>query len=214
MESFTLTRARLRALGLILVVPVLALMFVLAGAVATYGAEPDPATMALSARLSVGTQGHEVASVQRLLVAYGYAVDVSGSYGPETEAAVRRYQSDNGLVVDGWVGAQTSRALGIHWVPSRSATGRPSASRTSRGGTVWDRLAQCESGQRWSYNGGSGYDGGLQFLPSTWRAYGGGRYAPYAWQASRAQQIDIAERVLADVGWRAWPTCSRRLGLR
>lgn len=81
-------------------------------------------------------------------------------------------------------------------------------------GSVWDRLAECESGQRWSYNGGSGYDGGLQFLPSTWRAYGGREYAEYAWQASRAQQIDIAERVLDDVGWGAWPTCSRKLGLR
>ena len=82
------------------------------------------------------------------------------------------------------------------------------------GGTVWDRLAECESGQNWSYNGGSGYDGGLQFLPATWRAYGGQEYAEYAWQASREAQIDIAERVLDDVGWGAWPACSRRLGLR
>lgn len=90
----------------------------------------------------------------------------------------------------------------------------PAPAAVSSGGTVWDRLAQCESGQNWSYNGSSGYDGGLQFLPSTWRAYGGGEYASYAWQASRAEQIDIAERVRDDVGWGAWPTCSRRLGLR
>ena len=80
--------------------------------------------------------------------------------------------------------------------------------------TVWDRLAQCESGQDWDYNGSSGYDGGLQFLPSTWRAYGGREFAEYAWQASRAEQIIVAERVRADVGWGAWPTCSRKLGLR
>ena len=79
---------------------------------------------------------------------------------------------------------------------------------------MWDRLAQCESGGNWSYNGGSGYDGGLQFLPSTWRAYGGQDFADAAWQASREQQIAVAERVLDDVGWGAWPTCSRRLGLR
>ena len=80
--------------------------------------------------------------------------------------------------------------------------------------TVWDDVAWCESAQRWDYNGSSGYDGGLQFLPSTWRAYGGRDFAEYAWQASREEQIIVAERVLEDVGWRAWPTCSRKLGLR
>jgi hypothetical protein len=89
---------------------------------------------------------------------------------------------------------------------------QPSEPEPVRG--VWDRVAQCESGQNWSYNGGSGYDGGLQFLPATWRAYGGREFAEYAWQASRVQQITVAERVLADAGWRAWPTCSRKLGLR
>ena len=83
-----------------------------------------------------------------------------------------------------------------------------------RRGDVWDRLAECEAGGNWDYNGGSGYDGGLQFLPSTWRAYNGADFAEYAWQATREQQIAVAERVLADAGWRAWPTCSRRLGLR
>jgi hypothetical protein len=81
-------------------------------------------------------------------------------------------------------------------------------------GGVWDRLAQCESTSRWNYNGSSGFDGGLQFLPSTWQAYGGREYAEYAWQATRAEQIDIARRVLAGQGWGAWPHCSRKLGLR
>ena len=80
--------------------------------------------------------------------------------------------------------------------------------------TVWDNLAWCECGENWAYNGGSGYDGGLQFLPAVWLAYGGDDFAVYAWQATREQQIVVAERILADVGWRAWPACSRRLGLR
>ena len=80
--------------------------------------------------------------------------------------------------------------------------------------SVWDDVAWCESGQTWDYNGSSGFDGGLQMLPSVWRAYGGGEFADYAWQASRTDQIVVAERILADVGWRAWPACSRRLGLR
>jgi hypothetical protein len=78
--------------------------------------------------------------------------------------------------------------------------------------TVWDRLAQCESGGNWHVD--AYHDGGLQFLPSTWDAYGGRQYARYAWQASREQQIAIAAKVQAAAGWKQWPVCSIRLGLR
>ncbi|MCS4536434.1 resuscitation-promoting factor Rpf1 domain-containing protein [Corynebacterium sp. HS2168-gen11] len=78
----------------------------------------------------------------------------------------------------------------------------------------WDRLAQCEAGGNWAINTGNGFHGGLQFSPSTWRGFGGGEFAPYAYQATREQQIVIAERVLAGQGWGAWPACSRKLGLR
>jgi len=77
----------------------------------------------------------------------------------------------------------------------------------------WDRLAQCEAGGNWHINTGNGYHGGLQFSPSTWRAYGGTEFAPYAYQATREQQIAVAERTLAGQGWGAWPACSARLGL-
>lgn len=77
----------------------------------------------------------------------------------------------------------------------------------------WDRLAQCESGGNWSINTGNGYQGGLQFSPSTWAAYGGTQYAPTANQATREQQIAIAEKTLAGQGWGAWPACSSKLGL-
>ena len=69
----------------------------------------------------------------------------------------------------------------------------------------WDAIAMCESGQRWHLD--STYDGGLQFHPDTWLAYGGGRYARYAWQASREEQIAIAEKVLDGQGPGAWPHC-------
>ncbi len=42
---------------------------------------------------------------------------------------------------------------------------------------TWDRLAHCESGGRWHINTGNGFYGGLQFSNSTWRAFGGHRYA-------------------------------------
>lgn len=77
----------------------------------------------------------------------------------------------------------------------------------------WDALAQCESGGNWGIDTGNGFQGGLQFSPSTWSGYGGGEFAATANQASREQQIIVAERVLAGQGWGAWPSCSSQLGL-
>ncbi|WP_371661974.1 transglycosylase family protein [Streptomyces sp. NBC_00280] len=71
----------------------------------------------------------------------------------------------------------------------------------------WDTVAQCESGGNWSINTGNGYYGGLQFSASTWAAYGGSAYASTADQASKSQQITIAEKVLAGQGKGAWPVC-------
>ncbi|WP_269469796.1 transglycosylase family protein [Streptomyces humicola] len=78
---------------------------------------------------------------------------------------------------------------------------------------VWDALAACESGGNWHAHTGNGLQGGLQFSPSTWAEHGGTAYAPRADEASRREQIDIAERVLSDQGPAAWPVCSRRIGL-
>jgi len=78
-------------------------------------------------------------------------------------------------------------------------------------GSVWDRLAQCESGGNWQINTGNGYYGGLQFLPSTWRAVGG-TGLPH--QHSREEQIKRAEILLARSGWGQWPACTAKLGLR
>ncbi len=74
----------------------------------------------------------------------------------------------------------------------------------------WDRLAHCESGRRWGINTGNGHYGGLQFTASTWRAFGGAKYAPRADLATRAEQITVAKRVLRVQGPRAWPVCSAR----
>ena len=82
----------------------------------------------------------------------------------------------------------------------------------SAGEHDWSGVARCESGGNWSTNTGNGYYGGLQFSASTWSAYGGGTYAPRADLASPAEQIAVAERVLAGQGIGAWPTCGRYLG--
>ncbi|MFC7486233.1 transglycosylase family protein [Knoellia sp. CPCC 206453] len=83
----------------------------------------------------------------------------------------------------------------------------------SAGGTVWDRVAACESGGNWSINTGNGYYGGLQFSYSTWKGFGGQRYATTANRASKGQQIEIAQKVLKVQGPGAWPVCSVRAGL-
>jgi resuscitation-promoting factor RpfB len=79
------------------------------------------------------------------------------------------------------------------------------------GNSVWDRLAQCESGGNWSINTGNGFYGGLQFTASTWRAMGGSGL-PH--QASRETQIAVAKKLQAAAGWGQWPACTSKLGLR
>ncbi|MGK2876025.1 MAG: transglycosylase family protein [Nocardioides sp.] len=79
------------------------------------------------------------------------------------------------------------------------------------GTSVWDRLAQCESGGNWQINTGNGYYGGLQFSLGTWQAWGGTGLPS---SASRETQIAIATKVRnASGGYGAWPSCSAQLGL-
>lgn len=79
---------------------------------------------------------------------------------------------------------------------------------------TWNRLAQCESGGRWHINTHNGYYGGLQISRATWRGYGGRHFARLPNHATKHQQIRVAERIKRGQGWGAWPTCSRRIGVR
>ena len=74
----------------------------------------------------------------------------------------------------------------------------------------WTAVAQCESGGNWHISTGNGFYGGLQFTEATWFGYGGGQYATSANLASPAEQIAVAQRVLAGQGIGAWPVCGRR----
>lgn len=71
----------------------------------------------------------------------------------------------------------------------------------------WDAVANCESGGNWAINTGNGYYGGLQFNMGTWRANGGSG-SPH--NASREEQIRVANNVLHSQGIGAWPSCGRR----
>ncbi|MFE3499900.1 transglycosylase family protein [Kitasatospora sp. NPDC059146] len=113
----------------------------------------------------------------------------------------RRTQAEKAIAVAGVAGVGLA-------LPLLSATGASAAP-----ASVWDSVAQCESGGNWSINTGNGFSGGLQFTPSTWKAYGGTAYAAQANQASKGQQIAVAEKVLASQGPGAWPVCSQKAGL-
>lgn len=102
----------------------------------------------------------------------------------------------------------------------------------SSGGTVWDRLADCESGDwdadsnpipgtaRWDYGvtfaheGYERFEGGLNFDPGTWDGFRDPGMPDHAGHATRVQQITVGERVQAAQGWGAWPVCSEKIGLR
>jgi LysM repeat protein len=104
--------------------------------------------------------------------------------------------------------ARTALAGAVAGAPLLAAAPAANAAPDS----VWDRVAQCESSGNWNINTGNGFSGGLQFTSSTWRAFGGAQFATAANQATREQQIIVAERVLAGQGWGAWPVCSRKAG--
>ncbi|WP_305764400.1 transglycosylase family protein [Brachybacterium sp. P6-10-X1] len=87
------------------------------------------------------------------------------------------------------------------------ATGMLATGTAANAATGWDEVAACESGGNWSTNTGNGYYGGLQFSQQTWEAFGGSEYASSADQASKSQQIAVAEKVLAQQGQGAWPNC-------
>jgi len=66
--------------------------------------------------LKNGSSGSDVLALQKALNSKGYNLDEDGAYGNQTEAAVRDYQSKNGLAVDGVVGTNT-------WGSLNSSTG-------------------------------------------------------------------------------------------
>ncbi|MGC9542696.1 transglycosylase family protein [Streptomyces sp. UG1] len=110
--------------------------------------------------------------------------------------------------------SKAARVIAVVGVTGAAAVAAPlmaAGSASAATASEWDAVAQCESGGNWSINTGNGYYGGLQFSASTWAAYGGTAYASTADQATKAQQIQIAEKVLAGQGKGAWPHCGTGL---
>lgn len=101
----------------------------------------------------------------------------------------------------------------LQTAPQQTAYHSSASAAVVPSGSVWDGLAQCESGGNWAINTGNGFYGGLQFDYNTWLNNGGGAYAERADLATRDQQIAIASKVQAARGWSPWPACASKLGL-
>jgi resuscitation-promoting factor RpfA len=93
------------------------------------------------------------------------------------------------------------------------AAGVATANEAKAAGSIWDAVAQCETGQNWATNSVPGYSGGLGFANRYWAAFGGTQYSALPYQATREQQIAVAQRILATNGPTAWPVCGPRAGL-
>ena len=105
--------------------------------------------------------------------------------------------------------AFTRRAAQVVLVGAMAAAPLALSTGLASADTDWDALAQCESSGDWNTNTGNGFGGGLQFTDSTWKAFGGSGSPE---DASRSEQIQVAERVKAEQGMSAWPTCSKKTG--
>lgn len=121
------------------------------------------------------------------------------------------------VLVDGREAARTlvAQTVSVQPVTEKVTVGTKEKPKAQAGNTgaaapammnvaMWDKIAQCESTGNWSINNGNGYYGGLQFDIRTWLGAGGGAYAPNASLATKAQQIDIANRVYAQRGLQPW----------
>ncbi|MGW6708497.1 transglycosylase family protein [Streptomyces sp. NPDC054956] len=110
--------------------------------------------------------------------------------------------------------ARTLAGLVVAGIAAPAAVGLVAQPASAASVGTWDKVAQCESTGNWSINTGNGYYGGLQFSAGTWAEFGGRQYAPQANQATKAQQIAVAEKVLAGQGPGAWPSCGKLAGLQ
>ena len=160
-----------------------------------------------------------------LLVLTGIAFDggsAAGQSGPPAPPVVQLADlAPDAAIVTDVLGEEAARLAALFEAQAATARGA-STPRSSRPAnvvspddpTVWDDLAQCETGSNWATDSVPGFAGGLGFANGTWTSYGGDEFAASAADATREQQIVIAQRVQERQGWGAWPGCSARLGLR
>lgn len=158
----------------------------------------------------------QTANQQKQLKELGwYTGEVDGIYGPLTEQAIENFAEEANVNTD-----SSAITLALEENPVEKPLVEPAPATPSTSWSIdWDALAECESHGEWDYgphsNWGNGlFEGGLQFQLSTWTAFKPAGYPEHAYQATKAQQIAVAEIVLEAQGLRAWPTCTKKLGMR
>ena len=176
-------------------------------------------------------QGPEVADIQKVLLALGYALPdhgVDGIRGPETVAAVKQFQKDNNLLIDGDPGVETVAALnkliasnGIKFEKSTEADVKASGGSNIDVSTIQDpdfdkklskiadalgveksaliAIMKQESGVNpKAVNKMSGATGLIQFMPDTARKLGTTTKELY--DMSAVEQLDYVYKYFKMVG--------------
>lgn len=94
--------------------------------------------------LSKGSNGPEVTELQKRLAQLGYPADpLDGKFGSKTQTAVRKFQQDHGLKVDGMAGTATISELKRLTSESTTASGKPVGSKN----VDINLLARCVSAE-------------------------------------------------------------------
>jgi hypothetical protein len=151
---------------------------------------------------TVHEAGSSVSSLQSVL-----GVTPDGVYGANTRRAVRNYQRNHGLTVDGIAGPVTLASLGLASPGATRSTSAASAATTSAPSSTLAKIAMCESsGNPAAVNSTGKYRGKYQFDADTWREFGG-TGDPAA--APEAEQDRIAAALLAARGTSPWPICGK-----
>lgn len=151
---------------------------------------------------SVHEAGSSVAKLQSVL-----GITPDGVYGANTRRAVRNYQRNQGLAVDGIAGPVTLASLGLSSASATRSTTAASSGTTSAPSSTLSNIAMCESsGNPAAVNSTGQYRGKYQFDRETWREFGG-TGDPAA--APEAVQDQIAAKLLAARGTSPWPICGK-----
>lgn len=162
---------------------------------------------------------------------HGPAVLDSGMETPkDVRTAAAGTAPDDEVVTTEPAGTDESSASPVATDDGNDPAGHHDGDHSAPDTTVWDRLADCESGDRdtegrplpgtarWDYGleftheGYERFEGGLNFDPATWDDFRDADMPGHAGHATREQEITIGERVLAAQGWGAWPVCSEMIG--
>ena len=96
---------------------------------------------ATDTNLKKGAKGEAVKTMQTMLIACGYScggTGADGDFGKNTDAALRAFQKDNDLTVDGIYGPASKVALEKAYAEGKTQT--PTNTTTDNAKAIWDRL--------------------------------------------------------------------------